>query len=544
MKPWEQYQGKPWERYATETIDPTEGMSASDKFFAGVGKGMTDVARGIGQVIPVRRNGEWQSLVKRDDIAEARKRDAALMNTGAGVFGNVVGNIATALPAAFIPGANTVAGSAVIGAGMGALQPSTSTSETLINTGLGGAGGAAGQKIAQGVGRLMGGNTNANTAVNVSPGSAGANASVSGSVNTRMTGGGSGFGSVDPTDVGNLTEGQQAIMDWARSQGFRLTPGQASGSKALQQIEAKLESQPMTSGTFNKIKDANQSRLNQIAAKAIGEDASELSAPVLQRASDRIGGIYDMIRTDRKVPVDADDFLNRLSKVEGEFEGLLPVSLTDNPLVKRLFSVAESGNATQAQLATLTSKLNKAANNQMVSSSGDRELGKALFQVKDVVDDLLEGSMSGDTLKAFQKARGEYRNLMLLTNRQGVVNPSSGNVQGGALASALQQKDRRGFLFNQNDSDLYNAARFAQAFRPVVGDSGTATRSMVNNAMDLITQVPINVATSAYASSPVVNVAANMGRGVAPEVFTPELLRAMNAGGRTLGIGLLNSVQE
>ncbi len=521
-----------------ETYDPTEGMSGPQKFFAGVGKGMTDVGYGIGQAL---------GLVSREDVQRKRDTDRALMNTGAGTWGAVTGNVAAALPAAMIPGANTVGGAAAIGGVMGLLQPSTSTEETLTNTGLGVVGGAAGQKIGQGVGRLMGGNTNANAAALATPGKAGAKASVTGSVNTSVRGGGSGFGTVDPTDVGGLSSSQQSIMDWGRKQGFRLTPGQASGSRSLQQLEAKLESQPMTSGTFNRIKDANQTRLNQIAARAIGENADEVSAEVLEQAHNRIGNIYKMIANDRSRAINPDDFLGRLQEIEMNYEGLIynangdAVSVLNNPLVKRMFGYAEKGQATGKQLQDLASRMGKAAKDQMTSANGNRQLGMALFEAKELADDLLEQGLTGQSLKAFQEARSQYRNLMLLTSRQGIVNPASGNVQGGSLASALQQQDRLGYLFNRNQGDLYNAARFAQAFKPVVGDSGTATRSMINNAMDLVTQVPINVATSAYASSPMVSMAANVGRGVAPGTFTPDVLRYTNLLSRSGGIGLLNA---
>lgn len=97
---------------------------------AGWGKGVTDLGRGAGQ---------WLGLVSRDDVQESRKLDADLMSTKAGKAGNISGAIATTLPAAFIPGANTIAGSAAIGAATGALQPSVSTGETLTNIGLGAA---------------------------------------------------------------------------------------------------------------------------------------------------------------------------------------------------------------------------------------------------------------------------------------------------------------------------------------------------------------------------------------------------------------------
>lgn len=125
-----------------QTFDPTEGMTGTQKFLAGVGKGMVDMGRGVGQMIPVRRNGEWDTLVTREDVARARELDAPLMQTGAGVAGNVTGTLATALPAMLIPGANTLTGSALIGAGYGLLQPSASTEETMTNTALGGAAGA------------------------------------------------------------------------------------------------------------------------------------------------------------------------------------------------------------------------------------------------------------------------------------------------------------------------------------------------------------------------------------------------------------------
>jgi hypothetical protein len=114
---------------APMNVDPTEGMSGLDKFRAGMGKAFYDVARGAGQVV---------GLVDREDVAESRKRDAALMRSGAGLAGNIAGNVGALLPTAFIPGAATIPGAAAIGAASGFLQPSTSTGETLMNTGIGG----------------------------------------------------------------------------------------------------------------------------------------------------------------------------------------------------------------------------------------------------------------------------------------------------------------------------------------------------------------------------------------------------------------------
>lgn len=115
---------------APMNLDPSEGMSGFDKFRAGMGKAFADVGRGAGQMM---------GLVSRDDVAESRRLDAPLMRNGAATAGNIGGNIAALLPTAFIPGAATIPGAALIGAGSGLLQPSTSTGETLANVGIGAA---------------------------------------------------------------------------------------------------------------------------------------------------------------------------------------------------------------------------------------------------------------------------------------------------------------------------------------------------------------------------------------------------------------------
>lgn len=116
--------------YDTERADPTEGMSGIDKFRAGAGKALADLGRGAGQYL---------GLTDRADVAEARKLDQPLMNTGAGLAGNLTGSVAALLPTALVPGANTYTGAAAIGAVTGAMQPSESTSETMKNIALGGA---------------------------------------------------------------------------------------------------------------------------------------------------------------------------------------------------------------------------------------------------------------------------------------------------------------------------------------------------------------------------------------------------------------------
>ena len=76
---------------------PTVGMGTTARIAAGYAGSFADTARGLGQLV---------GLANQNDVADARKLDAPLMNTTAGRVGNIVGNVAQAvLPGAGVMGA-------------------------------------------------------------------------------------------------------------------------------------------------------------------------------------------------------------------------------------------------------------------------------------------------------------------------------------------------------------------------------------------------------------------------------------------------------
>jgi len=356
-----------------------------------------------------------------------------------------------------------------------------------------------------------------------------ADATVSGAPTASVTGGGSTLGQVGPDPSAGLTAAQRAILERGKAMGFRTTAGQQTGSRSLQQMEARMESSPFTSGPFNTLKDQNQRVLNRATAQAIGVNADELSNPVLALAQRNISGVYDRVSSPEVRPVNRDTLLNGIDLIDNAFEGLTTQPLKNNIFVKQLQEFAIKGEASGNQLSTLSSKLGKRAKNEATTAMGDRELGNALFQVKEMVDDALAQTLSQADRAAFQAARANYRNLMTIRTTQGTINPSSGNVSGLNLASALTRKDPQGFVFGANQTPMYEAARFAQAFRPLVGDSGTATRMMEVTPMNALLAAPFNVAARAYTSQPVANLASGLQSGLIPQTSqnTQEMLRRM-----------------
>ena len=427
---------------------------------------------------------------------------------------------------------------AITGAIGGALQPVATTpgmtnpefwaqkvEQTGAGTAFGGAAGYGADKLS----KLLFGAKPAAMPMPGQPGVGGAQVNVTTTPTATVTGGGMTPGVVGPDASAGLTSAQQAILGRGKEMGFRTTPGQETGSRSLQQMEARMESSPFTSGPFNTIKDANQKILNRATAKAIGVDSQELSNPVLAQAQRQISNVYQQVASPQVKKVDGNTIQTGIEIVDKAFEGLTTQPFKNNIFVQQVQNIAAKGEASGNELQALSSKIGKRAKNEMTTAMGDRELGSALFQLKEMVDDALAQGLSKEQQAAFQAARANYRNLMTIRSNQGVVNPSTGNVSGLNLASALTRKDPQGFVFGSNQTPMYEAARFAQAFRPIVGDSGTATRSMEVSPLSMMLAAPTNIAARAYTAQPTANLASRMQTGIAPgtDAATQEMLRKM-----------------
>jgi hypothetical protein len=122
-------------------MDPTAGQSWGENFFAGLGKMGYDTARGLGNIVTDIAPGAAKlGFATRADTDETKKRDAALMDSSGGFWGNVAGNAALGLaggPLTALPRA------AAFGAGLGAIQPVGTQDSRMENTAMGGAFGAA-----------------------------------------------------------------------------------------------------------------------------------------------------------------------------------------------------------------------------------------------------------------------------------------------------------------------------------------------------------------------------------------------------------------
>lgn len=485
-------------------VDPTEGMSGTDKFLAGVGKAMTDVGRGVGQFV---------GLVDRNDVAESRRLDSPLMNTGAGAAGNFAGNVAMLAPTAMIPGANTVAGAGVIGAAAGLAQPSTSTQETVTNLLLGGAGGAAGQAVANKLPGIVQG-----WKQKAAQEAADRTAQTAQKFSAAQTGNKLGY-VVPPADM---------------------NPGTAT--ELLSGLSGKIKTAQVAS-------QRNQAVTDKLARQALGlADDAQLTPDVLQAIRNQAAGSgYAPIRQAGQIVADA-DYGKALDAIASQYQGAARSfpGAAKNPvldMVEGLRSQAFDAGDGLDMVKVLREAADKAYR------SGDTGLGKASKAAADAIESQIDRSLSASgnkgALEAFREARKQIAKTYSV---QKALNSETGSVSAQKLAQELAKG-------KPLSGELRDVAEFATAFpkaaqslkeapkavSPLDWAVSMATTAGTGNPLALMTVGARPAARNMLLSSMYQKAAMNPGfkpsamSQLAPELIDNQLFRLLAAPASTAG---------
>lgn len=250
---------------------------------AGAGKSLTDMGRGVGQMLGAE---------SRSEVSDSRQRDAALMATKAGKLGDFGMAAATMAPSMWIPGAATAPGMAIIGGLNGLAQPSTSTSETLGNTALGAALPAGLKMVGRGI------NAASQKLFNMTPAGAAQRAR---ELYTQYLGGDTERAAAEahlralaqkhsPTPLG----GGMSPLD---IDGYTPTTAQALPNAGAAQVERSLRLDPNLAPRFNARDAANNGHTNDLLTGISGTPEARALA---EKA--RADGTRDMYRSATQDP--------------------------------------------------------------------------------------------------------------------------------------------------------------------------------------------------------------------------------------------------
>lgn len=261
---------------------------------------------------------------------------------------------------------------------------------------------------------------------------------------------------------GTLSEGERAILAGAEDAGMLVTPGQRIGSRQARQLEVGLAANPVTSKVFQDIEQHNITRLNNLAAKAMGlSDEVDNVGPIVrnaaaQRLSDEFETIGKTIGAVETAPI-----LKELEKVAGnQALELVPRVEAANLMSKirsgvknrsgELPGAAELDAVTGESLMAQRSQLSKAMRDAF--QNGRAEQGDAYADLIEIVDNAAKRAATqnaGDPAAGlamaarYDKAREGYSVLRALD--RGGASPE-GNVFPGQMARMMGQSHKTGFV--------------------------------------------------------------------------------------------------
>ncbi len=280
----------------------------------------------------------------------------------------------------------------------------------------------------------------------------------------------------------------ERVANWARSKGFKLTPGQKTGSRSAMQWEQSASEMAPLAGPFQDMAEHNAKKANRIALDAMGEIGEQLDDVALGKADKRLSNRFEELT--RGESINVDNFFDAVeARISDTVDSLDDVAnwaakqAENNPVRKAaqdfLNRLREGSTISGEAYQLLQSRFNKAAT--AAFKRGDGETGHVLAAMKNALDDLVEKSLGKDKLKAFQKVRAQWKTKIAL-EAPGVIR--EGNVSLPFLHNVLKRTDKRGYLRGGNRSDFYEMARFGDYFKPL-SSSNTAKHSFMQN---LVTQ--------------------------------------------------------
>lgn len=434
---------------------------------AGAGKGITDIARGAKQLLDIPAQWleskfpgltEWSqkslgmpsaaesAAATNADVAESKRLDVPLMETKAGMAGNIGAQIAgTMLPLGAAAKGSTVASAllnpttykaaAAVGGLQGALQPTTPEESKLANVGIGAAAGLAG-----------------NAAINT-------------------------LGRVAQPIAQIASSAHAKAVRVLENAGIPLDAAQKSGSVVLNRIRSAFFDNPLTVGRQAEQVAGQQVGFNRAVLKTIGEDAEAATSTVMGNAEKRINGVFKDILDRNNVTVN-DTILGRIGTIQSA-----AAESEKGPIVKvanRIVDAVDENGQIKGQIAYGIKKdLDRLAN------SADTDLAYHARQLRSTVMDAINGSLDTADRQAFAQARGQFANMKRI--EPAIDKMGNGDISPARLANVMGQKANRATsIYGKGPQELTDLAQAGNLLlRDKMPQSGTTPRAVMQAVLPI-----------------------------------------------------------
>lgn len=417
------FKAAPYDRPLPPT-DPLAGTSGPERFMIGMGSGMIDMGQGVAQALGADNLEAIRAKQRIDEIG-------GLSDSAAATAGNVAGKMALAAPTMFLPGANTAAGAAAIGTGIGLAEPVADDNVAqakMQNALTGGLLGVGGQQLGRGIGKFA-----ANHLAN------------RGQANLLQQ---------------NLNAVKDQTLQQGQKLGYKVNPVQANPSmrnRLLEGYAGKLS-------TAQQVAEHNQGITNAIARKAVGmADDAPITPEALATIRDKHGQVYKQISSIKQKFQADDQYLKELSDIaSGPIELLddFPDFKSSDAGIPKFIDSLLVDDFNPKSAVEIVKRLRKdsATHFKSMDDPAKRALAFAEKKAANALDSLIGRNLDkigkGGLHKDWRAAREGIAKTYTVEN---ALNEGAGNVVAHKLARAYSKGD-------PITGELAEAARFAQTF--------------------------------------------------------------------------------
>lgn len=414
------------------TYNPTAGQSGTDNFWSGVGQGMYNVARHAGNLVGV---------VSDEDIADAKQRDAALLDTTGGKIGSFVGESAAYAP---------------------------------LGMGVAGAVGRAGQAGARLVGNTIGRGVTegaAQGALMADPGERGAGAILGGAVGGALPAAFQGYK--------GITRGVAPTKEAAylMSRGVDLSPGQMNPNSALGQIEESARALPIVGQVVDAARNRGSDQFRRLVAEeslAPGARLRTNSSDPVDLAADVYQGFGQAYAPGKGYPVGAkimsatgpDVPLTKAFDAVGkkartgllEPERLNAVAVAKGQLNEVIKQARQGGGLDSADLLNLRSMIREQVRAADTTSMAGRATRDLYRDIEARITQALESQLPPDAIKAIRAADAQYGKYKVLEDATSRGGTKVTGMTAYDLAQAVKQSTPKGSYARGGGGDMRQLA--------------------------------------------------------------------------------------
>lgn len=277
---------------------------------------------------------------------------------------------------------------------------------------------------------------------------------------------------------------RQKFVDTLRAEGINPTAGQATGSEALRYAEGTLGNAPFAGGKAAAIEAKNLEALTSSVLSKAGESATRASPDVINAMTARIGKQFDDLSARNVLSPDSAMVNSLVSTAQKYVDRTIPnMRTTGKQNIEGIITgivddMKANGGVMSGELYQATrSKLGDMANSARQS---DPNLSHAIKGIQKSLDEAMERSIARvnpDDLGAWQKARDQYKNMLVIKDAVGAAgsNAAEGLISPLQLRSAVARQNKDAYV--KGRGDLAEVARAAAAVMQPLPQSGTAPRA-------------------------------------------------------------------